>query len=316
MSRLLSAIMMVAGVVGVVPAQAAPPGALEFLDQHASAFVQTAGRQTVDTEQLEGDNYYTPQRFPQPAGVFMPDADLDAITKSILLLESVEPPLPRVRYLVTYNLVSPPDYPDFQQELVEVTRFNMGPRLRLDLADSVPPEHLAPPEAFGVGPHVSWRFALGPVMGMRAALMQASRMELSDARASATTCLGQPCLALEDAQGPAGSWSMPALHGSMPAPAYRSSVDGLPVPARVAQELFTYVAPEGMQAIPYQAKRPRLIFVLSQNVVGQDNMASGLVYDSNVMDHEIGNAWIRYNQAAGMTTPDLQQLLVKRKRQS
>ncbi|MBP6018329.1 MAG: hypothetical protein KA735_02460 [Burkholderiaceae bacterium] len=311
----LSAIMMMAGVAVAASAQAASPAAMGFLEQHALAFVKTPGRHLVDADLLDGEKYYTQQRFPKQAGLSRPDADLDAITKSILLLESLEPPLPRARYLVTYNLVSPPGYPDFMRELVEVTRFNMGPTLRLDLAGSVPPEHLAPPEVFGVGPHVSWRFVMGPVMGMRAAVMQASRMELTDAQASDMTCLGQSCLALEDPEGPAGLWTTPRLYGSIPAPVYTSTADGLPVPARVAQELLTYVAPDGVQAIPYQASQPRLTFVLSQNVVGQDDSSSGLVYDSNVMDHEIGAAWIRFNQVAGMAKPELELLVIKRKRQ-
>ncbi len=137
----LSAIMMMAGVAVAGSVHAASPAAMGVLDQHALAFVKTPGRQVVDADLLAGEKYYTPQRFPKQAGLSMPDADLDAVTKSILLLESLEPPLPRVRYLVTYNVVSPPDYPDFQRELVEVTRFNMGPTLRLDLADSVPQNH-------------------------------------------------------------------------------------------------------------------------------------------------------------------------------
>lgn len=313
----LSAIALLTGALLAGPAHTAPTAALEFLDRHASAFVQTSGWQSVDSEQLAGDDYYTAQRFPQQGGVSMPDADLDAITKSILLLESQEPALPRVRYLVSYNLLASPEYPDLYQELIEVTRFNMGPSIRRDLADSIPAEHLGPPEIFGVGPHVSWRFAMGPLMGMRAAVLQASRMQLNDAQASRINCLGRPCLALEDPSGPAGSWSVPALYGSIPAPVFTSNVQdlgNLPVPARVAQTLFAYVAPEGMQAIPYQASKPRLIFALSKNVEGQEDTISGLVYDSNVMDDEIGAVWIRYQQVAGMDVPDLQQLLVKRKR--
>ncbi|NYT66069.1 hypothetical protein H0A58_08815 [Alcaligenaceae bacterium] len=315
MSKWLSAVMVMTGVLGGVTAQAKPPAAIsQYLDRHASAFVQDPGRKIIDTSELEGDKYYSRQRFPDQSGMFMPDSTLDAITKSILVVESVEVPLPRVRYLVSYNFLSSPDDPDFSQQLVEVTRFNLGPVVRQDLAAYVPADRLAPAKTFGVGPHVSWRFALGDVMG-GLAVLQASRGEITDAQASKIKCLGQKCLSLEDSQGPSGAWKKPTLYGSIPDAVYTSkNKDGLPIPARVAEVLFAYATPEGVQAIPFNPNKPRFIVVLSQNVQGQEASSAGLLYESNVMDDEIGTAWIRFNQAAGMKSPDLQQLFVKRKR--
>lgn len=292
-----------------------PDAALEYLDKHGWAFVQAGGHTQIDADTLEGDEYYNSQRFHSAAGISRPDADLDAITKSILLLESQEKPLLRVRYLVRYNLIAAPEHPDFQHELVEIIRFNLGPAIRQELIASIGAENTAAANEFGVGPHVSWRFVLSSMMGIQATVMRASRMALSDQQAAAFDCLGFSCLSLEDPQGPDGQWITPTLYEPLPAAVYQATQDGLAVPARVAEELLAYAVPEGIQPIPYDAGKPRLELVLSSNVVGQDTSSYGLLYESNVMDTSIGSAWTLRRQVAEMADQaEFLQLLVQRKK--
>src|SRR5690606_11537866 len=111
------------------------------------------------------------------------------------------------RYRVTYQLTSAADDPDLTRSYVEVTRFNLGPAFRESLVDSVPAEHLAGPEEFGVGPDVSWRFEMSPMRAMTAGIDRASRKELSAAEAAAMDCFGMPCNELASAEGPPGAWT-------------------------------------------------------------------------------------------------------------
>src|SRR5690606_22162753 len=132
------------------------------------------------------------------SSINLPDADLDPIARSVLLVEAYEAPLPHARYRIAYSMNVAPDYPESRNDHVEVTRYNLGPTRRNDLKRYMPENQLANPEEFGVGPHVSWRFVLSPVMGMQAALLYASRTELSETQAQAADCLGEPCLSLHD----------------------------------------------------------------------------------------------------------------------
>lgn len=300
-------------VPGFAHAVVAPPEVFEFFEPHASAFIDASGYTERDVEDVDGTDYYSETRFPdQGDAISHPDSRLDALTRAILLFEGQEGLLPRARYRVTYNLAAPPYHPEFIQEYVEVTRFNMGPVVREDLAQYVDAEHLAPLSEFGVGPHVSWRFVMAPIMGMRAGLVQSSRQEISDTRAKTMDCLGESCLAMADPEGPGADWLTPSPI-AMPAPSYTAVRDMNSVPARAAEELMAHVASEeeGLQAMVYDPATPRVTVVISKNVAGQDGSVNGLLFESNVPDDEIASIWVQRREAAGQQ-PDFRTYHAKR----
>ncbi|MGV8942212.1 MAG: hypothetical protein ACOH1P_11895 [Lysobacter sp.] len=262
-------------------------------------FVPGPGFVEVDAEVLDGEAYYSAERFPRMAeSAFMPDADLAAPVRALLLVESREGLLPHARYRVTYQLTSTADDPDLTRSYVEVTRFNLGPAFRESLVDSVPAEHLAGPEEFGVGPDVSWRFEMSSMRAMTAGIDRASRKELSAVEAAAMDCLGVPCNVLAYAEGPQGAWT-PQEVPSLPVK-YRVSNDDSPAPARVVEELLAVMGEDAQQPTEFVAGSPRLVFVVSANADGQDLMTTALARNSVVFDDEIGTMWIR-----SLQVPDL-----------
>ena len=106
LATLLLASAALAGVPGQGLATVLPPEAQQALGQQSAAFIGAAGFTEVDITQSCGDEaFYTQQRFPQPSQTaFRPDADLDALTKAVLLIDCAEGPLPHARYLIRYHL--------------------------------------------------------------------------------------------------------------------------------------------------------------------------------------------------------------------
>ncbi|TKR56703.1 hypothetical protein D7I39_05085 [Allopusillimonas ginsengisoli] len=289
--------------------------AMAALQPSAEAFVTAPGYAMVDPEILIDDNYYSPQNFPgaeKRTSIFLPDANLDAVTRAILLLEAQETEVPRVRYRVTYSMHHDEDIAEAQQAYVDIRRYNLGPALREELIESIGAQHVASPEIFGVGPHVNWRFVMSPMMGMMADATYASRRELTDKQAQADDCLGESCLSTSD---PAGPEVKPTTLSApqMETPQYRYTTDGVARPAYVAQTLWTSVESEGMDPLPYQKEHPQFTFVISLNVVGQENTALGVVRQNMVMDDAIAKIWTQRLEVAGVT-PEFLKFSVPRTR--
>lgn len=267
------------------------------LQQGFSEYVQAEGFTEVDVTSMTGESWYTPARFPQMGtSALRPDADMDPVTKSVLLLESREAALPHTRYRITYRLEpAAPDYGDVRHAYIEVTRFNLGPTIHKDVVSAYG-EHAAPPEVFGIGPHVSWRFVTGSIMGMRANVIRASRRVVSEAEARTADCLGVRCLSRSVPDGPAGEWQALSPPEFEPA-VYGDADGGLPGPARVADYLFSYVTRNGEEpAFGAHADAPQMIFVISMNVVGQEQTASGTLHQPRLMDDAISDIWTQRRQ--------------------
>ncbi len=289
--------------------------AMAALQPHAETFAQAPGYVMVDTEKLIDDNYYSSKNFPgiqSRSSVFLPDANLDAVTRAILLLEAREIALPRVRYRITYSMQHDENIPEAQQAYIDVRRYNLGPQLREELVESIGAEYVASPKEFGVGPHVNWRFVMSPMMGMMADARYASRRELTDKQARADDCLGESCLSTLDPTGPElapTTLSAPKLE----TPQYRYTADGVARPAHVAHALWTSVSSEGMDPLPYQKDNPQFTFVISMNVVGQENTAIGMVRQNMVMDDAIAKIWTQRLEVAGVE-PEFKKFFVPRTR--
>ncbi len=305
-NRLTLAILGAALAMMTLPACAADAGA---------GFASAPGYVEVDFDNLQWDDYYTAERFPsQGDSVFMPDADLIAPVRAVLLMENHEGTLPHARYRVTYDMHSDAEVQDDGTSEIEITRINLGPAFREQALEGVPVENHAPPEAFGVGPHVSWRFHMAPIQGMTAHVVEAGRKELSDADVAGLDCLGMPCAQLESAEGPAGNW----VEQAPPAPSvdYRAVTAEGPDPAYVVDQMLAVMLGEdGAQptgpAVP--GREPRITMVVSVNVGGQDVMTTGLGRNSVVYDDAIGTVWVRSWQQ-GDSPGEISELQVARQR--
>lgn len=290
--------------------------ALAGLEANALSFIQAPGYAVVDPLGLTGDHYYSEENFPGAGSgkesISLPDAGLDPITRSILFVEAKEARLAHVRYRISYSMDVSTEVPEARQDYVEVTRYNVGPSRRDDLLTSVPDGRVADIVEFGVGPHVSWRFVMAPVMGIQAGLTHASRKEISDSQAQTASCLGEPRLALIDPSGPDAGWKpIPTLQMDQPAYVEKDAF-GLTQPARVVQELWASIASDGMDPLPYTQEQPPFVFVVSLNTSGQDAAISGLVRQSLVMDDAVSQIWTQRNEVA-QTPPDFSRVYVQRR---
>lgn len=287
--------------------------ALVQLDQAAQLFIAGDNHLEQSVEELTGDRYYSEKNFPEVASsstsVFYPDTALDALTRSILLLEAHEAELPHVRYQINFSSYTDTEIPELRHEYIEITRYNLGPTRRVDLLQYVDAEHVASPAEFGVGPHVSWRFAMAPIMGMRANVLYAARKEISDTAAQQALCFSHSCLSLEAPELPQGS--SPALTPVVLAPAvYRAdNPSGVARPARVMEELWAEMGTD--DPLPYYINKPQFVFVISMDVVGQDSLSLGTGLQAMVFDDVIAKVWLQRVQMAGMA-PELTQVLISR----
>lgn len=287
---------------GPVAAQNPYHQALAELDTQAQVFIQADGHAQIEPDTLTGDSYYSVRNFPgmgESQALSLPDADLDPLTRSILLLESREARLPHVRYRVTYSMNVSAEVPEARQAYVDITRFNLGPVRRADLLSSVPDGQVADPDEFGIGPHVSWRFVMMPVMGSQASLVYAGRKEISHDHAQRADCLGEPCLSLADPAGPALNWQ-PVATPQLAAPAYAWTTDwGVSGAARGMQELWASMASEGMDPLPYTPGQAHFVFVLSFNTAGQEAALSALAQQAVVLDDAVLEVWTQRYEVAG-----------------
>lgn len=300
MQRFLTVALALTVQAGSAHAVVLPDDVQAALTQRYDAFVGAQGFKRIDTAQLRRD-WYSHARFPHEdtTAFNAPDAGINAATRALMLLESREPALAHARYRITYRMDNAPDYGGYPNAYVEVTRFNLGPVIRADVADSIPAGvPVAPAEHFGLGPSVSWRFVMGWHQSRVADVVRASRRVLSPAQAKAMDCLGAPCLARENPHGPAGEWRPVTPPSTQPA-TYISQVNGIATAARVSERLYRQASGEQdrLIALPTHADKPQLIFVISMNIEGQDDSADGLLHQPLLRDDAVSDIWTRRRQA-------------------
>ena len=283
------------------------------MDKAAQTFVSGNDYMHQSVEALTGSQYYSEKTFPEFSSsstqAFHIDAELDGLTRSILILEAQESELPHVRYQIHYSENTDTEIPELTHSYIEVTRYNLGPALRNDLLQYLEVDNVADASEFGVGPHISWRFAMAPMMGMRADLLYAARKEIPDNQAQKMMCFSQPCLSLEATKLP--STPTHILDRPLLSPAkYRAqSADGVLQPARMLEELWTACASD--EPLPYIKDQPQFVFVISANVVGQDSSTLGTGLQAIVLDDAIAQVWLQRAQIAGMESELLEAFIAR-----
>ena len=198
-----------AAIALIVAALSQPAWAQSGVDAAARAYVAATGFEVLPIEHIEG--YLNDLIDADPAAMLPADADISPIEKAFLLLDGQEVPLPRARYVLRYNQAV---VDGITLSLIDIERYNMGPTIRDDTARAYGAENTAGPEAFGIGPHVAWRFVTQPTSKTAALLLSASRREIDDAEAATRSCLPRTCLSLDPLDNLA-EWSDGAVNEAL-----------------------------------------------------------------------------------------------------
>jgi hypothetical protein len=226
----------------------------------------------------------------------------------IELIATTEGPLDALehhaRFRLSYGLAmsdGSPGAAPVPMSLIQIDRYNLGPTIHAQLVREHGAANVAPPEAFGEGPHVSYRFAMRPIMGRTADLVAASRAE---PREPEDTCLGFHCLIAHGIGEHVADWGdMERLDPPAFQPSYEMTRDGALSPAaaldKVALQLFqaqlqdgrlSWTGPEPRESVAHM--EPFAEAVIDVNL-GQDTGIDVVFHDDHVMDHTISAIWQR-----------------------
>lgn len=220
-------IAMLSAVLLALPAQA------DDVDEAIATFFSEDGYVAQDLDMVEAE---LARQFLPPTSAMRPDQHASAIEKALLLVEAMEEPLPRLRYMVRYGQMMQDHTP---VSFVTVERYNMGPTIRQSAIGAYGEDSTAGPEEFGVGPHVAWRIVTIPLMGQAAAIIDAARSEVSDRQATETDCGGRGCLSYDTVIYELLPWQEVEAEIDI-ATAYPAIYEnGLSSPAFAAAELLT-----------------------------------------------------------------------------
>ena len=256
------------------------------------------GFRPLEPDALAGTGYYTPERFPGLGdSVFHPDASLPAPVRAVLMVDAHAGEPPRhARYRVRYDLVPGAREHDPPLAEVEVIRLDLGQAVRDELQAQDPALPLAPPEAFGTGPHLAYRFRMQPVQGMEAGVVEAWVREIGEGEARALSCLGAPCFTLAPERGPDGEWrSLPAQLPPLPFVAAKAL---LPSAAAQVAFLVDALGEDATMPVP-RGDAPRFELSVGRNLFGQEDSTSSLARNAVVLDDSIGTHWVRWQVIAG-----------------
>lgn len=262
-------------------------------------FVARDGFTTIDPQSFRTDDWYSKERFPNARrdSIYRPGHNISSVVHAILAVEKEDQPLRSVRYRITIRrIAASADYPGVYTDLIEISRFNLGPVRRAQTIKDNPGVPVGPTSEFGIGPNVTWRFAMEPIQGVRSAVDLAARHVMSDQEAAAAQCFGVPCLGLDPVSGPGGDWKSlpPAKPYQVP---FKASDGTNATPAKVANALMRRAAPDGLRAELGDKVPVQMTIVISKNVLGQDAGIDGLLHEGHVRDDAISDIWLQRRQA-------------------
>lgn len=281
----------------------ASAGAAE-VDGAITTFVGEAG---FDMQNVEAIDEKLLAAFASAAGATRPDGEASPLEKALLLVEALEPALPRTRTMLRYGQMRDGDVP---YAFITVERYNFGPAIRQMVIEDYGEENTDEPEAFGVGPHVAWRIVTMPLMGQQAALVAVARGEISDREAEAADCAGRPCLAFEPLPDDLHDWRETQTAVDMASPYAAKTDDEVATPARIAAELAVAA---GIGAVddgrmgwlgPEQPEAARdnepFLFVTIDRDLGQETAMDAMLGQTLLNDDAVEELWHRRVEFPGM----------------
>lgn len=215
-----------------------------------------------------------------------------------------------VRYRIRYgqaHLPNPPKATRLTVSLIQVDRFNLGPAQRTALEQTHGADNVRA-DSFSDARHVSWRFAMRPVMGTTAMTEAASRAEIPQAFAENMDCLGTPCTAaapLESA--PQLQWQPAEAPDTDFQAEYLTEQNGIPSAAALLDLLLVEArAARRNDRITWRGVEPRegvapgapFIDIVIETGLGTEADIAGMVRDDHLMDHLTRTEWIHLQAAA------------------
>lgn len=297
--------LLLAGLAQAAQAVVLPTDVAQQLEQRVDTFVEAPGYERLDVEAMLDEEWYSRfQRDGQSA--LPPDADLDPVTRSLLLFTSQEAPLDTARYRITrHQGALDGDWSDVRHSWIEITRYNLAPGLhRMNVATYG--ERAAPPGPQLALPHVSWRLVTTGLMGQRAAIVAASRRVVGPIDASRAACLELSCLALGGFELEPGLFE-PMDPPDMEPAGYQgwATPPGQPesaiaAPARIAEELFGIAAGEYDELHEAATlEHPEMVVVIGFGSGGQERNSHALMHLTSLMDDATSERWIRRLEVPG-----------------
>jgi hypothetical protein len=247
-----------------------------------------------------------------PSDSISPGGDIGPLEKALLLIEAHDAGPSRTRTFLRYGLIrGRADDASAPVSLVEVLRYNLGPAIRAQTMAAYGKENVASPEAFGVGPHVAWRFVFMPAMGNAAMLVDASRRVVPDEEAAGQDCLGRRCLDLEKSPDELQAWREQAGRTSQWRSAYTAMHDDVAVPARATAELADALGLlevdgerrswRGPEQVAAGAPGEPFLFVMIDRNLGQDIGIDAVLGQTRLNDDSIRELWWRRAEFPGQT---------------
>lgn len=249
-----------------------------------------------------------------PDSVLLPGARLAPPTRALLKLQAAESRVAPVRYRIRYGQIQVPNPPKsvpLTVSLIQVDRFNLGPVRQAEL-ERVHGTGNVRADAFAAAEHVSWRFAMRPVMGTTAMTAAASRAVIPQAFAESMDCLGIPCTATASVEPPPQLQWQPA---EAPDPRlqadYSTEENGIPSAAALLDLLLVEArAASRNDRISWRGVEPRegvaqgapFIDIVIETGLGTEAHIAGVLRDDYLMDHLARAEWF-YLQAVA-TAPD------------
>lgn len=249
-----------------------------------------------------------------PDSVFLPGSRLAPPTRALLKVQAAEGVIAPARYRIRYGQIqipNPPKASPLTVSLIQVDRFNLGPARRVELEREHGTEHVRA-DSYSEHAHVSWRFAMQPVMGTTAMTEAATRTVIPQAFAEAMDCLGSRCsattatrppgqLTWQPGEAPATNFHADYVIEKNGIPSAAAVLDLLLVEAQVAarNDRITWLGFEPREGVP-----PGDLFVeiVIETGLAPEADIAGLLRDDNLMDHLTRTAWIHLRAVA--TAPE------------
>lgn len=280
------------------------PGLADETDDLIDAFIGAPGWERLEADDVEIrlQDAFTNAN----PNAMRPDGTTGPLEKALLLIDTMEPPLPRVRTILRYGQHIADDTP---YSLITVERYNLGPAVHAQVVSEVGAENAADLEEFGAGPHVAWRIVTIPMMGAEAAMLEVARREIAEEEAKAADCIVGRCLdatAIIDEHRP---WQEQERSYSFASPYAERGPDGLATKARAAAELaiaMGYAREEGGVAAWGAPEQPEglrpgepFLFFYADGIAGQEVALDSLMGQTAVMDDSIRALWERRIEVEG-----------------
>lgn len=292
--RHLIVIVVIALLAG--PSAWAQTDAADPLSRLSARFME--GYETHDTLEVLDQVLATLEPVNSQSSPFLPSHRIRPLTMAVLALEAAEGVRDRVRYRITYGIEQFPDMASrvpYPVSFIQVDRFSLGSTIRQNMIESYGDEHVGPPEAFDVGPHVSWRLITRPVQGTASDIVAAGQTELSEAQTWNMKCLNSPCLSpvMElDGAAPWGAEEETPLNAE-PVP-FQVARAGLLTPAAAIAHLTSQSSfgEMGQFREPPDLPKPFLEAVIEIDLA-QDAVLDAAMRRSGLKDDSVAAIWRR-----------------------